>query len=114
MGRRKKKLSDEDVRVGTERARLVSGKKYDVVGRTVVQFGEWAGRPAGRMGWVVSTWPETVVLFEDGRLADVHSELDAVLGPIDEIVEDVESLIGRIVRGAGENRTKVQRKSQYS
>ena len=84
--KRQKRTWADVVRLTKERA--VESKKKYLFGRKLIQTEIWYGLAAGRACWVISEWPKTAVIFDDGRITHMSEGLDKVLKETDEYVKD--------------------------
>jgi hypothetical protein len=90
---------------------VANEEKYKL-GRTVVQTVDYYGLLAPRVGWVTDVWPNTKVLFEDGRETCMSMELDSVCTVTDDFVEDIEGLREQVLESVRGHR--VSRKTPYT
>lgn len=112
MSKKKKKLTRRKIEEWKDERRRISTEKYKL-GRMVVQIKDYHGLPAGRLGWVMDTWPKTRILFEDGRESSMSSDLCPVLEATDMYEDDLDTLRDEIMRVSGRTPRKIKRKPQY-
>jgi len=113
MKKKRKILTQSEMDAINEKRKIYSENEY-TLGRVVVRIKDWACRPSGSIGWIISTWPETRVLFEDNVLVDLHTDEAETIQVVDEWCDDVPALRRKIEIAADKKYNKgAKRKASY-
>ena len=108
MAQRRKILSNEEIK---RRNSVIEEYLKDwTLGRIIVQLKDAAGRSAPRVGWVYNEHPRLMILFEDGVLCDVPSDLWLACEPCDRW-DDIDEIC-TIMNDMAKSRS-VKRKETY-